>query len=340
MLAHTAPAAANQVHAVALMAAGRAYHAYASRPQPVLDLRAQFADNSASIMLSRLQQLRWDSAFWRRLARRGAAHGPLWLQRWSPTPIGLAFAAWPTPKRHTLRRHLQDILGPRPLTAELSDIARTYASFAHSLADSLAASEETSLVRVDAQGVECLHSALARGRGVVLGTAHTAGWEVALAGLHEHFDAPIAVVMRPERDANARRLHATLSESSRLTVVEVGDDPLAALPLVAHLRKGGIVAVQMDRCPPGVRCVVGRGDNVPWRLPAGPLVLAAASGAPLALVLSSRQAYRHYTVTVYEPISLPKGADEDSIGAAADQVALQLVQFVRAHPSHWYGFDD
>ncbi len=293
-------------------------------------------------MTAFLHQLRWDSAFWRDLARRGASHGPAWFRRWSPGPIGLAFALWPTARRATLRHRLRTILGIRSPAREAFDLARSYASFAHSLADSLALSSGPldDIVQVQAQGVDLLTSALARGRGVIIGTAHTSGWEVSLAALRHHGDAPIAVVMRRERDDHARHLHGALSSSRELTVIEVGEDPLASLPLLAHLRRGGIVALQMDRCPPGTRHYVGVGQNVSLALPAGPFVLAAVSSAPILMALSRRTSHRHYDIALSTPIELPRRPGEDRVRAATDRVVTTLVQFIQAYPDQWFGFEE
>jgi len=290
-------------------------------------------------MSSIFEKIQSDSALWRNLARRGASRGPRWVQRWTPTPIGLAFCLWPSSRRATLLQRLRDVLGPRGALQEARDIAATYACFAHSLADSLAVAEGAGAASITTSGVPSLTQALSQQHGVILGTAHTAGWEVALAELRRHCDAPIAVLMRKERDQVARQAHATLSASRALSVVEVGDDPFAALPLVAHLRRGGIVAVQMDRCPPGMRALDAVSHGVSFRLPAGPFLLAAATGAPIIMTLSSRVAFRSYHAALSAPVSLPRRASAKQSSEAANQIAGELVHFVREHPSQWFAFE-
>src|SRR5690606_12906108 len=119
---------------------------------------------------------------------------------------------------------------------------RVFANFAACLADTfLVASGRGYVARVrsDNDGADFFR-AQAEGRGIILATAHTAGWDVAgpmLTGLQ---DAEIVVVMGREEDARARALHDRVRENAGVRVVHAGDDPLAALPLLAHLRKKGI----------------------------------------------------------------------------------------------------
>ncbi len=287
------------------------------------------------------QALRWDSSFWRQLARAGAVHGPPWFRRWAPAPIGLAFALWPSRQRATLHRRLRAIHGERGFVRDAVEIAGSYVGFAHSLTDSLAITQDAqTLIAVEPDGLHLLQQALAEGRGAIVATAHTAGWEVSLAALRRQCDAPIAVVMREERDRAARQLHATLACSTLLRVVEVGDDPFACLPLVTHLREGGIVAMQVDRCPNGMRCQHAQGEGIPWKLPAGPFVLAAGSGAPIVLALSRRCSYRSYVVHISEPVWLPKRPGNQLVQEAADRIASDLVRFIRTWPAQWFGFDE
>jgi len=221
------------------------------------------------------------------------------------------------------------------------EIARSYVGFAHSLTDSLAiAPDAQTPIAVEPDGLHLLQHALATGRGAILATAHTAGWEVSLAALRGQCSAPIAVVMREERDRAARHWHATLARSSSLRVVEVGDDPLACLPLLTHLRGGGIVAMQIDRCPNGMRCQHAVGEGIPWRMPAGPFALAAGAGAPIVLALSRRCGYRSYVVQISEPIWLPKRPGNELVQEAADRIACNLVRFIRTWPAQWFGFEE
>src|SRR5690606_39326217 len=96
------------------------------------------------------------------------------------------------------------------------------------------------------------------------------------------------LAMQRERDPEARAIQDAARQRAGVQVVHIGDGPLDGLPLLDHLRRGGVVAMQIDRVPPGMRSreVTFRGER--WRAPEGPLTLAALSGAPILPVFTRR----------------------------------------------------
>ncbi len=206
------------------------------------------------------------------------------------------------------------------------DVARTFANYAACLADVLGGRYEgATRSHAVVSGESHLGDALADERGVLLVTAHTGGWESAGALLSRTLGAPVTIVERAERDAGARAIQDDARHRQGLRVVHVGEDPLSALPLIGHLREGGVVALQMDRVPAGVRArsVTMFGESA--RVPEGPLRLAALTGAPVVPVFSSRRGHRRYEVRrMGRPIRLPRSASEAELDAAAQEVADAL----------------
>jgi KDO2-lipid IV(A) lauroyltransferase len=280
-----------------------------------------------------------DSAFWRRLAWLGAAHGPRPWLRYSPVPIGLAFALVSGRQRRHVRANLRALMGERPRWQEHVDVALTFARYAQSLAETLALSgDHRNELRVDADDAARLGEVIAEGRGVVLVTAHTAGWEIALAGLRRWVGTPVFVAMTAEPDPAARRFHPIVGDDDAVRVVVVRDDPLGVLPLLGHLRKGGIVAVQVDRCPTGMRGRMVKAGGRSWVLPTGPFLLAAASGAPLVPVFTRRLGFFRYQLQFAPLVRVPPKAVEHDLTRAAEEVARSLAAFVVANPTQWFDF--
>ena len=62
--------------------------------------------------------------------------------------------------------------------------------------------------------------------------------------------ARVVLVMAAEPDAEARALHDEVRRRAGITVLSVGATPLDALPLLRHLRQGGVAAFQLDRPSP------------------------------------------------------------------------------------------
>ncbi len=116
------------------------------------------------------------------------------------------------------------------------------------------------------------------------------------------FRADVLVVMLAEPDAAARRMHDSVRERSGVRVMHVGEHPLDALPLLRHVRGGGVVAIQLGPCRPGWT-LLGRGA-VWWpgthagrAVSAGCLVWRADHP-----IFAHRRGYFRYEFTVAAPI--------------------------------------
>jgi KDO2-lipid IV(A) lauroyltransferase len=281
-----------------------------------------------------------DAVFWRKLARFGAARGPEWWVRYSPQFFGWA-AALAVPKaRRAVRGNLRRIVGKRGPFREALDVARTFSTYAGCLAEVLSAdSKNQRRPTAILHGELNVEQALAPGRGIVLVTAHTAGWEMLGPVLHrEHrHGRDVVMVMTPEPDEEARRLHDDARTAVGNRVAHVGD-PFASLSLLRDLRKGAIVALQLDRVPPGMKTRAVTFMGQPGVIPEGPLRLSAVSGAPVFPLFSARTAYREYVIDARPPIFVPRRATEEELDAIAQRLADELARFLRAHPTQWFDF--
>jgi KDO2-lipid IV(A) lauroyltransferase len=147
------------------------------------------------------------------------------------------------------------------------------------------------------------------------------------------------MVMQRERDGRAQALQDNARDRAGVRVAHVGDSPLDALPLLAHLRRGGVLAMQVDRLPRGMR---GRDVELfgePFRIPEGPLVLAALSSAPILPVFTRRLGFMEYEVLLGEAIELPRKPPAEALDRAARHLAAEMERFVRANPTQWFHFE-
>lgn len=122
--------------------------------------------------------------------------------------------------------------------------------------------------------------------------------------------------------------------------MHVGAHPLDGLPLVHHLREGGIVAVQIDRVGPGSRALEVELFGEPFSMPEGPFSLAALTGAPIVPLFARRRGFLDYELSGGEAQLLPGRADAAALRAAAQRVARELERSVRACPTQWFRFHD
>jgi lauroyl/myristoyl acyltransferase len=283
---------------------------------------------------------RLDSGMWRRAILLATAHGPEALVRWSPPLFGLAFAAALPGMRERVLRNLRRACGPRSAAAEAIDVARLFATYAASLTEAFAiASDRGERMVASIDGEAAFLASRDLGRGLVVLTAHTSGWHAAGPVLATDDAQPAILVMRSERDAAAEAVQELSRERVGARALRLdGSDPLAALPLLPHLRAGGLVAFQVDRLPPQTR---GRrvhflGEEV--SLPEGPFRLAALAGAPLVVVLGRRVGFMRYHLEASTPILLPRRPSDAQLDDAAARVAASVERFVREHPTDWFDF--
>jgi phosphatidylinositol dimannoside acyltransferase len=145
--------------------------------------------------------------------------------------------------------------------------------------------------------------------------------------------------MQRERDERAQALQDSARDRAGIRVAHIGSSPLDALPLLAHLRKRGVVAVQIDRLPEGMRSRQVELFGEPWELPEGPLMLAAVSGAPIIPVFTRRLRHMEYEVLVGKAIFLPRKPTPEDLDEAARSTIVQMERFVRANPTQWFHFE-
>jgi KDO2-lipid IV(A) lauroyltransferase len=269
----------------------------------------------------------------------GITFGPDAWVRYSPPVFGVAFGAALPEKRRLVAANLRRVRGERGRWAELVDVAAVFSCYASCLTEALLlGSGRGYRITSTARNVEHWHNCSAEGRGVIVATAHTAGWEVAgpvLGGVHS---GDVIAVMRRERDERARAIHDEARERAGVKVVHIGDDPLDALTLLGHLRRRAVVAMQVDRVPPGVRSREVRFFDAPWQVPEGPLALAAASGAPILPVFTRRLGFMRYEAIVAPAIRLPRRPNAEQLDGAAQQIMSAMERFVRENPTQWFHF--
>lgn len=290
-----------------------------------------------------IQALRHDGVFWRRLAYLGTAHSPWWWRRYTPAGFGtLLCALLPKQRRVVADNLLRMKLARTPLDAQLG-AQRMFVAFAESLTDGL----ESGAKGVDGYELaspdhERLEEAHARGRGVILLTAHTGSWEIVGRLIGKNHGFPVTMVMTREHNASTRAFAdaiRTQKSGGDFELAYVGTDPLAALPLVAALRRNRVVALQFDRVPRGMASV-----SVPFfgwlqPFPMGPFKLAQVTGAPVVVALTRRTGFRRYTVEIPEVVHTDRRGGEAALLATVSKVALAVENFVRRYPSQWFHFE-
>ncbi len=282
--------------------------------------------------------LRPDSAFWRRTLRAVALGAPAPFVKHTPPVWGLAFWAALPKTRRIVRDNLRRVLGERPALEEARDVAEVFTTYAHCLTETMLLDGRRVAMASLPHGVERYQACAAEGRGVIIVTAHTAGWEFAGSVMRGVHPGEVWVVMQRERDEQARAIHDQARQRAGVKVAHIGESAFDALPLLHALRKNAVVAMQLDRVPPGSRSRVTHLPGGTWRIPEGPLTLAAVSGAPILPIFTRRLGFMQYEAEVAEPIRIARKPSDAQLDAAAQAMANAMHRFIRLHPTQWFHF--
>ncbi len=181
---------------------------------------------------------------------------------------------------------------------------------------------------------ECIATAKARGRGLVLITAHLGCWEVLGRWFLSRMDLPVMGVAAEPRIAELTEPLRRLRESAGIKLVWRGE---AGLPAMRHLRAGGCLVILGDHN------LKGDGIEVPFfGRPAhtllAPARLAVRSGATVATMFCYREGLGRAIVHADPPID-PTPRE----GESKEQVEVRLTQeytarieaAIRRQPGQW-----
>lgn len=285
-------------------------------------------------------KLAHDGLFWRRLARMGATYGPKWWVRYTPPLFGYAAALAIPAARKNVVDNLRRIRGHASSIEDVTDTARVFANYASCLAEMLSSgSKNSQLPEAVRVGEQFLHEAAEEKKGIIVVTVHSAGWDIAGQFFSHRRGLDMMLVMEAERDQAAQALNDQARKALGLKVAHVGgDDPLASLPVLRHLRDGGIVALQLDRLPEGMRRRKVRLLGKESALPEGPFRIAQITGAPILPVFCARIGHFKYLIEAHKPLHVARRATDAELDSVAQSVADSMTTFLRVHPTQWFNF--
>jgi len=187
-------------------------------------------------------------------------------------------------------------------------------------------------------GEHHVHKALAEGRGVLLLTAHVGNWEAA-GQLLTRLDVPINVTGFDKESADIRALLAK-SSKAKFRLLPLTGEPTDAIPLIAALRRGELVAMLGDRAYGSPAASLPFfGDDA--RFPIGAYVLAAMANAPLVTVFNLRERgghYRFFGFPAQHPKMPPHNERDAYLKNCAAEFAKNLETILQRDPLQWYNF--
>ena len=238
-----------------------------------------------------------------------------------------------------LADNLSLVLGRRPAPAE---IARTYTSFAVSLADyyhlGARAKEDAIALVAERLGFEHMKAVHEAGRGALLLTAHLGLFELGGVVMRD-VGFPIVALTLPEGSSGLSEWRAAYRRRWGVETLEVGgSDQFSFLEIQRHLAAGKFVAALIDR-PHGGHTSLVQLPHGPARFASSILLIALAQGCPVVPVTVTRRDDLLYRVQAFEPFYIERhGSTEETLAYYAQRLADVFVPVITRHPEQWYQF--
>lgn len=183
------------------------------------------------------------------------------------------------------------------------------------------------------EGLEHLEAARARGRGVLVISAHMGSWEVA-AAIWSATIAPVSLFAEELEPVELYEWYRTTRARLGISVLPANRRGLRQV--LKALEQDEMVVTAIDRDVLGTGIVVeffGR----PARIPEGPAAIALRRGTPLLPVCVLRNPDDTYRVMGWPPIfAQPSGDRAADIKRVTEQLVRHLEEIIRAHPDQWH----
>lgn len=292
--------------------------------------------------------LRWDGLFWRRLAYYGSFHGPDWWKKGAPPVFGALFYALIGRNRRAVIENLRQVLGRKGGWADHREALRTFIEFAYAFQETLefeghrmhgAELADALELELDIQYPPDfdLDELLAQQKGLVVLTSHFGCWEIG-ARVMQKLDRPVNLVMATEANETVEQFAVSKKAQHGLNVIHSDRSLFSSVEMIRALRRGEIVAIQLDRSAPGqvTQPIDFFGRPAPFQI--GPFMLAKLAGVPLWPVYVVRLGRRKYRF-LPEPLRhIDRRADHDEVLRVMRDVIGSFEENVRAHPHQWFQF--
>lgn len=185
---------------------------------------------------------------------------------------------------------------------------------------------------VEFKGLERIEGALARGKGVMLLTAHYGNWELLHACLGHRGYSLELVVRKLDSQVFEKFVRWVRTRSGINIVYKVK----AMLPLVRRLNANAVAMILADQNTLREEGYFVDFFGTPASTNKGPALLAQKTGAAVLPVFIVRDGMRH-TVEVFEELEFVNTGDRDEDARANTALYTKAVEkAIRAHPEQWF----
>ena len=242
--------------------------------------------------------------------------------------------------RASVIKNLETIVGAGTDKRVLRRLARElYRNFAKYLVDffrSAKVSKEYVGKFVQVEGAHNIDAALARGKGVIMLSAHIGNWELG-GSVISLLGYPVSAVVLSHKNKKIDDFFKRQRLLGKLTPIEMG---IALKTCYKLLNSNKVLALLGDRdfTKNGLMFYFFGKKTL---FPRGALVLSYRLGASIIPTVMTRKPDDTFSIRFEEPICADKNKPEDdAIFELGKKCANRIESYVRQYPTQWYVFKD
>lgn len=239
--------------------------------------------------------------------------------------------------RVSVESNLRIILPQKP-DKELHRISRmVFRNFAKYLADFFRFEKldlEYIKKNIKLENMHYFDQALAKGKGVVVLTAHLGNWELGGVVIAQ-LGYPFWAVALPHKDKKVNAFFDTQRNSKGVKVIAMGK---AVRSCISEIRNNHMVALVGDRDFTEKGIVIDFFGK-PAHFPEGPAALSLMTGAPIVPGFMLRNPDDSFTLRIEKPIEFSAGTDKNKDLAQLVFLYKKVFEeYIRNYPQQWYVF--
>jgi predicted LPLAT superfamily acyltransferase len=279
-------------------------------------------------------------AIW--LIRSIARYGGRAVARLCLYPITAYFTLVRAPERRASIEYLTRVLG-RP--AGVRDGARHVYTFASTILDRVfLLGGRIDAFDVALHGLDDIHAALDRGKGVLLFGSHLGSFEVLRVLARRRPEYTIRVVLDKQQSPVMTQLLDELNPEIAAGVIDASQDgPSIVMAIHQACSAGAMVAMLVDRVRGDEPSLPAPFLGAEARFPTAPWLIAAALKVPVVLGFGLYRGGNRYEL-VFESfadgVEVPRGQRAAALSALIRRYASRLETCARSAPYNWFNFYD
>ena len=255
--------------------------------------------------------------------------------------------AWYTFFRPSVRRrgapYLSRRFPNRSLAGRLSDSYRHMLALGMALVDRAAVGLlPPGTITATLHEREALLDLLREGRGLILLTAHVGSWQAVMPAL-SLLNTPVNLLIQKEEGDVDQHYFELRGEACPFRIIDPRGYLGGAIEMVSALKRGEVLSIMGDRVfgeARGVLPIDFLGAPAPF--PTGPFKIAAATGAPIAVLFSVKTGPAAYRMLFAGVLRVPEHAGRGTQGYRpyAEAFVRLLEACVQDHPFQFFNFYD